>query len=88
MKVLPRRMSMKNLIQNKVSIKGKPFINNREEYRVIITHLLEGLTPDQVKCEVLDLLTDEKGRLEFKDENVILCFWNLKDKEKFLVNLE
>jgi len=79
---------MKKLFHNDTSLKHQSVIGSREEHQVVVTHLLDALTPEELKCKVLDLLTDEKGRLEFKDGNVILSFWKLKDKEEFLVKLK
>ncbi|MFI5305360.1 MAG: hypothetical protein ACHQYP_11275 [Nitrospiria bacterium] len=79
---------MKKSIQNMVSAKGSPLIGSQDDYRVIVTHLLDDLTPEQVKLRVLDFLADERGRLEFIDGDVVLCFSNLNDKKKFLVDLK
>jgi hypothetical protein len=78
---------MKKPLQNRISIKDIPVMNGQDDNRVIVTHLLDDLTPEQVKLRVLNFLADEKGSLEFKDGNVILCFSNLKDKKKFLFDL-
>ena len=78
---------MKKPLQNRVSIKDIPLMSGQDDNRVIVTHLLDDFTPEQVKLRVLNFLADEKGRLEFIDGNVILCFSNLKDKKKFLADL-
>lgn len=79
---------MKRLVHNEVSIKDNPVTDGRPEHRVNLTHLLNGLTPKLIKSKILNALSDEKGRLEIKDRTIILCFWNLQDKEEFLVTLQ
>jgi hypothetical protein len=79
---------MKRLVHNEVLMKDNSVISGRQEHRVNLTHLLNDLTPKLIKCKILDTLSAEKGRLEIKDKTVILCFWNLQDKEEFLVNLQ
>lgn len=81
-------MSMKRLVHKADPIKDNSDISGLQVYRVNLTHLLNDLTPKLIKCKILDSLSDEKGRLEIKDKSVILCFWNLQDKEEFLVNLQ
>jgi hypothetical protein len=79
---------MKKLLENEeVSLENNPVNGNQEDLRVIVTHLLNDLSPEQVKLRVLNFLAEEKGRLEFINGNVILCFSNLKDKIKFLTDL-
>lgn len=77
---------MKRLVHKADPIKDNSDISGLQEYRVNLTHLLND--HKLIKCKILDTLSDEKGRLEIKDKSVILCFWNLQDKEEFLVNLQ
>ncbi|MFI5304201.1 MAG: hypothetical protein ACHQYP_05325 [Nitrospiria bacterium] len=79
---------MKQVVHCEVCINENPVSVGRKEHTVNVTHLLNDPTSEQVKCKILDTLADEKGRLEVKNGTVVLCFWNLKDKEDFLGNLQ